>query len=221
MSQSVDQTVTVPDPEDQARANFYALLARLLHAPPDAALLRSIATSDDELQAAETDTSVTSASGEMASPLESPGSLEQTWRSLVLAAARASESDVSDEYDVLFVGSGRSEVSLYVGAYTARSSVDTNLVALREFLKSQGIERQRAVHEPEDHVAMLFEVMRFLISTQPGNIEQQESFFHGFVWSGGLALCDAICANERALFFKHVAAFAKSFLLIEHDAFKM
>ena len=204
MSQSVDQTVTVPDPEDQARANFYALLARLLHAPPDAALLRSIATSDDELQAAETDTSVTSASGEMASPLESPGSLEQTWRSLVLAAARASESDVSDEYDVLFVG-----------------SVDTNLVALREFLKSQGIERQRAVHEPEDHVAMLFEVMRFLISTQPGNIEQQESFFHGFVWSGGLALCDAVCAHERALFFKHVAAFAKSFLLIEHDAFKM
>ena len=31
------------DPEDQARADFYALLARLYAAEPDAALLESIA----------------------------------------------------------------------------------------------------------------------------------------------------------------------------------
>ena len=35
------------DPEDQARADFYALLARLYAAEPDAALLASIAAADE------------------------------------------------------------------------------------------------------------------------------------------------------------------------------
>ena len=35
------------EPEDQARADFDALLARLYAAEPDAALLRSIASADE------------------------------------------------------------------------------------------------------------------------------------------------------------------------------
>jgi TorA maturation chaperone TorD len=223
MNQTDNQPGIALDDEDQARANFYALLARLFYAPPDARLLHSIATSDDADEApSETGgVSSTAESGELTESRETTGSLDLAWQDLVTAAARADEGEVADEFETLFGGSGRSEVSLYVGAYTARSSVDTKLVALREFLAAHGIQRQAAVHEPEDHVAMLFEVMRYLICEQPGDIEEQKSFFDRFVWSGGTALCDAINAHEGAQYFVHVAGFAKSFLLVEHDAFEM
>jgi len=217
MSPTLDQPAIALNAEDQARANFYALLARLFYAPPDDRLLRNIASSGDgDEQASDTADSL-----DTVGSLEPAGSLDAAWRDLVNAAASADQAVVADEYDSLFVGSGRSEVSLYVGAYTARSSVDTKLVALREFLAAHGIQRQAVVHEPEDHLAMLFEVMRYLICEQPDDIEEQKLFFDNFVWSGGTDLCDAITTHARAPFFTHVAAFAKRFLLVEHDAFQM
>lgn len=217
MSQTADQPAIALGAEEQARANFYALLARLFCAPPDKAFLHGIASSDDVV--AQTSAAADNALA-VGSP-ESTGSLETAWRDLVNAATSADQVALAEEYDLLFVGSGRSEVSLYVGAYTARSSVDTKLVALREFLALHGIQRQTTVHEPEDHVAMLFEVMRYLICEQQNEIEEQRSFFDRFLWSGGILLCDAISTHERAQFFSHVAAFAKSFLLLEHEAFEM
>lgn len=210
MSQTADQPQNVLDIEEQGRANFYALLARLFYAPPEDTFLRSIATSGDDLDTDEDSDEASKA-----------GSLESAWLDVVGVAASADADSVADEYNELFVGSGRAEISLYVGAYTARSNVDTNLVALRETLASHGLARQSTVHEPEDHIAMLFEVMRFLISEQQAGIDEQRSFFDGFVWSGALSLCDAISNHDRADFFRHVAAFAKNFLLVEHEAFEM
>jgi len=221
MSPTSDQPEIELDAEEQARANFYALLARLFYAPPDDRFLRNIATSDDDEQPSGTAGSLDMAGTIEAAVSPDATSLDTTWRNLVSAAASADQAEVADEYNSLFVGSGRSEISLYVGAYTARSSVDTKLVALREFLTAHGIQRQAAVHEPEDHLAMLFEVMRYLINEQPENIEEQKFFFDSFVWSGGTALCNAITMHAGASFFTHVAAFAKSFLLVEHDAFQM
>ena len=54
-------------PEEQARANFYALLSRLFYAPPDAALLQRLAGAD-ELEAQDE-------------------TLAARWRELVAAAA--------------------------------------------------------------------------------------------------------------------------------------
>jgi len=229
MSPAADQPALLLDAEEQARANFYALLARLFYAPADNQVLRGIATSDDGRETASDAagavlTAATRGSADASGTtdsLEQPASLDAAWQHLVSAAAIADAAMVADEYQSLFVGSGRSEISLYVGAYTARSSVDSKLVALREFLASHGIQRQAAVHEPEDHIAMLFEVMRYLICEQQADIDEQKSFFDRFVWSGGIALCDAIRLHARAHFFASVALFAKSFLLIEHDAFEM
>ena len=81
--------------------------------------------------------------------------------------------------------------------------------------------KPQEVHEPEDRLAMLFEVMRYLICDQDSDIEEQRSFFDRFVWSGGILLCDAISVHDHSEFFSHVAAFAKSFLKVEHDAFEM
>jgi len=220
MSLDGDQPSLAIDPEEQARANFYALLARLFSAPPDDQILRGIGSSDDG-DAHQSDVGDEARGGRVETGSIKALSLDAAWGDLVNAAASTDQATVAEEYDQLFVGSGRAEVSLYVGAYTARSSVDTKLVALREFLASHGIQRQSAVHEPEDHIAMLFEVMRYLICEGETSIEEQSSFFDRFVWSGGISLCDAISSNEDSKFFVSVAAFAKSFLVVEHDAFEM
>ena len=196
----------VLDAQEQARANVYALLARLFVAPADADLLRGIASGDE--------------SGNDAQK-QGSGEFALAWRDVVNAAGDAQERAVADEYQQLFVGTGRSEISPYVGAYTARSSVDSMLVDLRSFLTEHGLQRRSGVNEPEDHIAMLFEIMRFLIQQQGSAIDEQKRFFERFIWSGGVSLCDAISEHPQARFFRPVARFTKSFLFVEHDAFDM
>src|SRR5207244_10104665 len=77
-------------PEDAARADFYALLARLFYAPPDTGLLESLAGAG-ELDSAE-------------------GDLAQAWRQLRSAAAATGEAAVREEYDASFVGTGKAPV---------------------------------------------------------------------------------------------------------------
>ncbi len=194
------------DPEEQARADFYGLLSRLFASPANAALLRAIASGPPS-QTRPQD--------------EDVGDFMRAWRDLAARAETATEAAVADEYNELFVGSGRAEISLYLGAYTARSSVDTPLVALRSWLAAQGLGRQSGVHEPEDHIAMVFEIMRYLIAEARGSIDAQKTFFDTFLWQGGLLLCDAISVHPRAQFYRPVAGFAKSFLFVEHEAFDM
>jgi TorA maturation chaperone TorD len=193
-------------PEERLRADVYALLSRLFAAPADAELLRSIA-----------------ASGQAADQPEQADASEFTiaWYQLSAGAARAHEQAVNDEYHELFIGTGRPEIPLYTGAYIARSSVDRSLVALRDFLASQGLQRQTGVHEPEDHIAMLLEIMRYLICEAGSTIEEQKAFFDRFVWPGSVALCDAISNHSTAHFYRSTADFAKAFLFIEQNAFCM
>src|SRR5262252_8575347 len=82
-------------PEDQARAGYYALLARLFYAGPDAGLLAAIAGSDEiAVEGAQSD-------------------LAGAWRALA-AAARAMDVDAANlEYDQLFVGTGKAQVTPY------------------------------------------------------------------------------------------------------------
>lgn len=193
-------------PEERARGDVYALLSRLFAGPVDAELLRSIATSGrtaDQHEQADT------------------GEFTLAWRELSASAASTGADAINDEYHGLFIGTGRPEIPLYTGAYIARSNVDRSLVALRGFLASHGLQRQSGVHEPEDHVAMLFEIMRFLICEARSTIEEQKQFFDRFVRPGGIALCDAISNHSGARFYRSTANFAKAFLFIEQDAFCM
>src|SRR6478752_7222482 len=90
------------EPEDQSRADFYALLARLYAAEPDTALLRSIAAAD-ELQVDDGNVE-----GE---------TLAEAWRRLIAASAVMDAEAAATEYLDLFVGVGASEVSPYASAY--------------------------------------------------------------------------------------------------------
>ena len=185
------------DPEEQARADFYGLLARLFYGPPDAALLQAIA----------------------ATKLEGEG-LGEAWRELSHAAALADPQAVRDEYESRFVGTGKAPVTLYTSAYTVRFTNEVPLAALRGELAALGLARQEGVHEPEDHIAALCDTMRHLIAAQR-ELAEQERFFNRWIGPAAEPLCNAIDNDAGTVFYRRVSRFARRFFRVEQTAFEM
>lgn len=190
-------------PEDRARADLYALIARLFYAPPDTGLLQALAEADEIV-------------GE-----DDSVALAEAWGALQRACAATDEEAAQDEYDELLVGVGKAPVAPYIGAYSERTGPESLLVELRAYLAARGLGRQASVSEPEDHIAALCELMRHLISVQQAGLEEQQECFHRFIYPGAVRLCDAIVAAECANFYKAVARFARTFFELERTAFEM
>jgi TorA maturation chaperone TorD len=192
-------------PEDQARAGYYALLARLFYAGPDAGLLAAIAGADEIV-----------AGGERSA-------LGPAWNGLALAA-RAADADAARlEYDQLLVGTGKAEVTPYASFYLAQTGREKILVQLRAELAGLGLERARRAPEPEDHIAGLFDAMRYLISLGSGDaaLQKQRDFFDRYIAGSYRGLCAAISASDKADFYKDVARFTEAFLAVESEALKV
>jgi TorA maturation chaperone TorD len=188
-------------PEEQARANFYGLLARLFYAPPDAPLLKALATAD-ELDAEDE-------------------TLAACWRGLVAAAAATEAEAVRVEYDEAFVGTGKAPVTLYACAYSLRYTNEMPLAALRADLAALGLARREQAGEPEDHIAALCDTMRHVIAEQQRPLEEQRRFFERWIEPNYEPLCGAIERSERTSFYRHVARMAKAFFSVEQAAFEM
>jgi TorA maturation chaperone TorD len=184
------------EPEEQARADFYGLLARLFYGPPDAALLQAI--NDESLQ------------GELAHP----------WDELKRAAAAADPEAVREEYEEAFIGTGKAPVTLYTTAYVIKYSSETPLAELRGELARLGLARRAEAREPEDHIAALCDTMRYLVAGQK-DLEVQRGFFHRWIWRAGEPLCAAIERSDKTAFYKPVARLAKTFFALEQTAFEM
>jgi len=191
-------------PEDQARADFYALLARLFYAGPDAALLAAIAGADEIVA-------------------EGDARLAESWRELVAAAAVADPEAAREEYDLVFVGTGKAEVTPFATHYMTRTGAEMILARLRGELSAMGLQRNPSVHEPEDHFAALCDVMRHLIVTVAGDaaVQEEKRFFEAYIRPGFPAFCDAILASQNTNFYKPVARFAKAFHGVEVESFAM
>ena len=197
----MSQPLQVVAPEEQARANFYGLLARLFYAPPDASLLKALAMAD-ELDAEDE-------------------TVAACWRGLMAAAAATETEAVRAEYDEAFVGTGKAPVTLYACAYSLRYTNETPLAALRADLAALGLARREQAGEPEDHIAALCDTMRHLIGEQQRPLAEQQRFFERWIRPNYEALCSAIEASERTSFYRHVARTAKAFFSLEQAAFEM
>ena len=184
-------------PEEAARANLYALLARLFYAPPDAQLLRSIASETME--------------GELAAP----------WKGLAEAARQADPEAVREEYETAFIGTGKAPVTLYTTAYAIKYSNEVPLAELRGELDRLGLARRVEAREPEDHFAALCDVMRHLVAKQKSDLVEQRRFFSRWIRPTVEPLCTAIDRSDKTVFYKHVAKFAAGFCTLEHMAFEM
>jgi TorA maturation chaperone TorD len=195
--------------EELQRAELYGLLARLWFAPPDEALLEQFAVA------------VTQAP-------QSGAFLEAPWQELVAAMRASSVELATEEYEALFHAIGKPEVFLYGSAHLAGSLNDKPLVALRGDLEALGLTRDPAIvtsGQTEDHVAFLFEVMRYLIAGDDlavCNLERQRQIFRAHIqpWVGS-ALVDAVERQPRARLYAALAAFTRAFLQVETQGFDM
>jgi TorA maturation chaperone TorD len=193
--------------EEQARADFYALLARLWIAAPDAALLASLASAD-----------LLSASA-----AEQP--LDAAWEKLVLAAGVMEADAVAEEFNALFISISTPKINPYASLYLAGFLNEKPLAALRTELLQLGLTRMDGVGETEDHLAALCETMRVMIAGAPGvrhhSLSRQKLFFEKHIASWSSRCFDDIRTAPEANFYRLLADFSQAFFAVDAEAFDM
>ena len=188
-----------PDEVDAARAGEYAVLARLLARAPDAVLLARIAKLHGD-----------------ATPLG------VAHASLAQAAAGASAVTIAREFFDLFIGVGRGELLPYGSYYLTGFLHERPLARLREDLSRLGIERVEGQAEPEDHAAILCEIMASLASRRfsaAAGADRELFEQHLAPWIGRF-----FADLERAAaadFYRRVGTLGRVFIEIETDAFAL
>ena len=191
--------------EEAARGDFYALLARLLHGGADAGLLQALANADPI-------------------PAGGDADLAAAWEALGRASSAMDADAAGEEHDTLFVGIGKAPVSIYAGYYTGAMAVDHPRVRLQADLAAFGLERAHGTG-PEDHFAILFDVMRVLVAGGAGRaaapLADQKRFFSAYLETGAPKFFNAVRACERANYYRHVAALGLAFMAIEAESFQL
>jgi TorA maturation chaperone TorD len=191
--------------EELDRAELYGLLAQLWLAPPDADLLQQFAVA------------VTQA--------REPGSfLEAPWQDLVAAMRATDEQAARAEFESLFHATGKADVFPYASYHRAGVLNDWPLVELRRDLAAIGVEPDASSGDTEDHIAFVFEVMRYLIAgddVEVCNLERQRRMFRAHVQTWVGALCEVLETHPRARLYAHVARMTRAFVDVEAQAFDM
>jgi TorA maturation chaperone TorD len=187
------------DEVDAARSREYALLAVLLMRAPDQPLLDQLASL-----------------GADASPL----GVAQA--ALTEAARRADANRVEREYFDLFTGLGRGGLLPYGSYYLTGFLHERPLARLRECLERLGIERAPGQPEPEDHAAILCEIMAGLISGRlaaPESAERELFEWHVLPWMS--RFFSDLERGEAADFYRAVGTLGRVFIEIEAEAFAL
>jgi TorA maturation chaperone TorD len=191
--------------EETARAEIYGLLSQLFYAAPNEELL-------SQLQVAVTEAP------------DAGAFLEEPWRELVACARSLSHDQVVAEYNRLFGGVGKPEVYLYGSHYLSGFLNEKPLVKLRDDLASLGLGKDEGMSDTEDHVAYVFEVMRYLIAGDDvavANLTQQMSFFSQHLQPWVPQMCQVLLAHPAATFYARLAAFTEAFLSVELQGFDL
>jgi len=186
---------------DVARANLYAIIGRFFYVAPDEFLLSTIT------QEPEHDPNPN-------------GVLSAAWEGLRKACRDARLAELEQEFDTLFVGVGKSEITTYTSHYVEHGGSGQHLIELRELLKQWKLSRRAAASETEDHVSGISDVMRYLIS-ENNELDKQRLFFNEFVYPGLMPFCNAIERSPNANLYRCVAQVTRSFLALEKAAFEL
>lgn len=192
--------------EEAGRADFYALLARLFHAGPDAVLLGQLAN---------------------AAPVPSGGSaaLAKAWRELAEASSAMDGDAAAEEYERLFVGVGKAPVSIYAGFHSGATAIGHPRVRLQASFTRLGLAPRESSSQPEDHFAGLFDVMRVLVAGGAGRVaaplEEQRLFFDEHVKPGVGKFLAAVERAGEANYYRKVAALAAAFIALEIESFDL
>ena len=182
--------------EEQARrAGTYSILAALLRASPGTELL-------DFCTRLEADAA------------EQKSELALALTMLSLAARHSDPAELSNEFHALFIGLGRGELMPYGSWYQTGFLMEKPLGVLRGDLARLGFERAAGVHEPEDHIAALCEVMAMLIGEELP-IEGQRNFFNSHLGNWAENFFNDLATAPSAVFYKSVARLGGAFMALE------
>jgi len=193
------------DAEELARAELYGLLARLWLTAPDAALLEQFRVAATE-------------------PPERGGHLHAPWESLVAELRRVTPAAAAAEHEALFHGVGKPEILAYGSYHQSGFLNERPLAALRADLAALGLTRDAAALETEDHIAYLFEVMRWLIAGDDASrctLAQQQRFFRAHLQPWVERLCDTVETHPGAHTWRAVAAMTRAFMQVEAQGFDL
>lgn len=184
------------------RGCLFALLARLLAAPPDGALLERL-------------------SAVLARPPDADTPLARACADLAAAAASADPAAVEREHFDLFIGLGRGELQPYASYYLTGFLYDRPLAELRETLRQLGVARAPGVAEPEDHIAFLCETFAGLLSGEFGGGEgaaTAEAFFARHLRPWAARFFADLEGARAARFYRAVGALGRAAVEIEQAA---
>jgi TorA maturation chaperone TorD len=187
------------DDVDAARAQEYALLSVLLARAPDAGLLERLAGLRGD-----------------ASPLG------VAHAALAEAAQQTSAERAEREYFDLFIGLGRGELLPYGSYYLTGFLHERPLARLRAELDKLGIARAAGQAEPEDHAAILCEIMAGLAGGRfPGPDGAERALFeqHLAPWIG--RFFSDLERAEAADFYRRIGTLGRVFIDIETNAFAL
>ena len=198
-SGALTASVADVDETDEARGREYALLSALLARAPDQSLLNRLAG----LSGDSTPLGVVHAA-------------------LAQAARQTSAERVEREHFDLFIGLGRGELLPYGSYYLSGFLHERPLARLRAHLAQLGIERAEGEAEPEDHAAILCDVMaRLANGTLPAPAGTDREIFkqHLAPWIGRFFI--DLERAEAADFYRTVGALGRTLIEIETAAFAL
>jgi TorA maturation chaperone TorD len=192
-----EEAVGVVDEVDFARAQEYSLLSALLLRSPDAQMLGRLAHLRGD---------------------ESPLGLAHV--ALGEAAARTDAISAAREHFTLFVGLGRGELLPYASYYLTGFLHGRPLASLRQVLQRIGVERVEGQAEPEDHAAILLEIMAGLAGgaiPAPTGTDREIFGDHLAPWIGRF-FAD-VEHSVSADFYARVGMLGRTFIGLETQAF--
>ena len=190
-----DHDNPVLENEQRYRASAYALLAALLRAAPDQALLDYVNGLSPESD-------------------EATDELGEAMAALAAAARAQDPAELEFEFNDLFIGVGRGEIVPFGSWYLTGFLMEQPLSDLRDHLRDLGFERSENSREPEDHVAAIFEVFSVMINDAFSLARQQE--FFNLRMQPWLERFFADLGQARsAKFYRPVAQFGAAFLKLE------
>ncbi|WP_291863522.1 molecular chaperone TorD family protein [Bradyrhizobium sp.] len=187
------------DEIDQLRAAEYGLLSLLLGKAPDADTLARIAMLKGDAS-----------------------DLGIAHIELAAAAAATDHHAVSKEFFGLFIGLGRGELLPYASYYLTGFLHERPLARVREDLDRLGIERAGPSREPEDHIAILLEVMSGLARGDfEADFAEQARFFARHLEPWAARMFADLEMSQAARFYHAVGRVGRVFMELESEAFTL
>lgn len=199
MTDSQPATGPAIEGTDRARGDQYRFLGALLAAAPSQDLLNGIAGLSGDSTA-----------------------FGQAVNALAAAAARTDAAQVEREFFAVFVGVGRGELLPYGSFYQTGFLNERPLAEIRADLARLGVARAEGRFEPEDHIALLFEVMADMAHGRiAAGADEQSAFFarHVAPWAG--QFFDDLAVAPSARFYRSVAELGRLLVDIEARAFSL